>query len=194
MEDFSLSFVYSVDGGWTSWSSWFTCEQLTGEKCQCRTRTCTQPTPRFNGRTCQGATIEITQCQGRHFRDTSKSFWKQKRIVRFFFLVHGDWSPWREWSLCPNTCGKSFRSRTRTCSNPKPKNNGRLCIGSEREEEPCPEIICSTQSKHLSAWSGEIIHDQSPSLLSLSLWFRLGYLFEILWRRNTKTSTNLFKQ
>lgn len=71
-------------------------------------------------------------------------------------LVNGDWSPWSEWSGCPNTCGKSLRSRKRTCTNPIPKNNGRLCIGSEREEEPCPEIVCSGQSTHLSSWSGKI--------------------------------------
>ncbi len=71
------------------------------------------------------------------------------------FLVHGGWSPWSEWNLCPKTCGKSFRSRTRTCTNPEPKNNGRLCIGSEREEEQCPEIICSSDSIYLSSWSGK---------------------------------------
>jgi hypothetical protein len=54
-----------VDGGWTSWSSWFTCEQQTGEKCQCRTRTCTQPIPQYNGRLCQGSNIEITRCEGK---------------------------------------------------------------------------------------------------------------------------------
>jgi hypothetical protein len=70
-------------------------------------------------------------------------------------LVHGDWSPWSEWSLCPKSCGKSFRSRRRTCTNPEPKNNGRLCIGSEREEEPCPEIVCSNDSTYLSSWSGK---------------------------------------
>ena len=65
MKNFSLEFIYSVDGGWTSWSSWFTCEQVTGEKCQCRTRTCTQPTPQYNGRLCQGSNVEITRCEGK---------------------------------------------------------------------------------------------------------------------------------
>ncbi|CAF2496701.1 unnamed protein product [Rotaria sp. Silwood2] len=120
----------TLDGGWTSWSSWFICEQVTGEKCQCRTRTCTQPTPQFGGRLCQGPNVEITRCE-----------------------VHGGWSPWSDWSICPKTCGKSFRSRTRTCTNPEPKNNGRLCIGTEREEELCPEIVCSGQSLRLSSWT-----------------------------------------
>ncbi|CAF3565382.1 unnamed protein product [Adineta steineri] len=120
----------TIDGGWTSWSSSFTCEQVTGEKCQCRTRTCTQPIPQFGGRLCHGSNVEIEKCE-----------------------VHGGWSPWSEWSMCPKTCGKSFRSRTRTCTNPEPKNNGRICVGSEREEESCPEIICTNESLRLSAWS-----------------------------------------
>ncbi|CAF1259554.1 unnamed protein product [Rotaria magnacalcarata] len=120
----------TIDGGWASWSSWFTCEQVTGEKCQCRTRTCTQPTPQFGGRLCQGSNVEITRCE-----------------------VHGGFSSWSEWSLCSKTCGKSYRSRTRTCTNPEPKNNGRLCIGAEREEELCPEIVCSEQSSRLSSWT-----------------------------------------
>lgn len=56
--------------------------------------------------------------------------------------------------MCSKTCGKSFRTRTRTCTNPEPKNNGRLCIGTEREEESCPEVICSEQSSRLSSWTG----------------------------------------
>ncbi|CAF0766279.1 unnamed protein product [Rotaria sordida] len=120
----------TIDGGWTPWSSWFICQQETGEKCQCRTRSCTQPKPQFDGKFCQGNHIEISQCE-----------------------IHGDWSPWSPWSICPQTCEKIFRSRTRTCTNPKPKNNGRICIGSEREEEPCPEIICSNEISRLSNWS-----------------------------------------
>ncbi|CAF0757959.1 unnamed protein product [Rotaria sordida] len=120
----------TIDGDWTPWSSWFICQQETGEKCQCRTRSCTQPKPQFDGKFCQGNHIEISQCE-----------------------IHGDWSPWSPWSICPQTCEKIFRSRTRTCTNPKPKNNGRICIGSEREEEPCPEIICSNEISRLSNWS-----------------------------------------
>ncbi|CAF1267399.1 unnamed protein product [Adineta steineri] len=120
----------TIDGGWTSWSSWFLCEQDTGEKCHCRMRSCTQPKPQYNGKLCQGNQIEINRCE-----------------------VHGGWSPWSDWSICPQICGKIFRSRTRTCTNPEAKNNGRICIGSEREEEPCPEIICSSETSRLSTWS-----------------------------------------
>ncbi|CAF2146086.1 unnamed protein product [Rotaria magnacalcarata] len=120
----------TMDGSWTSWSSWSTCQQETGETCQCRTRTCTQPKPQFGGKLCQGNFIEINRCE-----------------------IHGGWSPWSTWSICSQKCGKRFRSRTRTCTNPKPKNNGRICIGPERDEEPCPEIICSNETSRLSSWT-----------------------------------------
>ncbi|CAF1551949.1 unnamed protein product [Adineta ricciae] len=118
------------NGGWTSWSNWFACEQETGEKCQCRTRTCTQAKGRLNATLCQGQRIEMSQCE-----------------------IHGGWSSWSAWSSCPQVCGKFLRSRTRTCTNPSPRNHGRVCIGLEREEDWCPEIICSSDSSRLSVWS-----------------------------------------
>lgn len=59
--------------------------------------------------------------------------------------------------MCPTTCGKAVRTRKRTCTNPEPKNNGRLCIGSDREEESCPEITCAGQTARLSAWTGKFL-------------------------------------
>ncbi len=99
-----------------------------------------------------------------------------------FFVVHGDWSPWSAWSTCPQICGKTFQSRTRTCTNPEPKNNGRICIGSEREEELCPEIICKN-GKILSFFF----------LINICLKYRMECLFKIMWWRNTKTKTIMFK-
>lgn len=58
----------SVDGGWSSWSSWFVCLQETGERCQCRTRSCTQPEPQHNGTYCQGSHIEISRCEGKEIK------------------------------------------------------------------------------------------------------------------------------
>jgi hypothetical protein len=62
--EIEIEFDLQVDGGWSSWSDWFSCQQVTGEKCLCRTRTCSRPTPQFDGQSCQGATIEINQCEG----------------------------------------------------------------------------------------------------------------------------------
>ena len=57
-----------MDGGWTAWSTESRCEQVTGETCRCRTRTCSQPSPQNGGRLCQGAQLEISQCEGKHTR------------------------------------------------------------------------------------------------------------------------------
>ncbi|CAF0994441.1 unnamed protein product, partial [Didymodactylos carnosus] len=123
----------TIDGGLSPWSSWSQCQQSTGESCSCRTRTCTHPSPRFNGKQCEGITVEISKCE-----------------------VHGGWSQWSLWTQCGQTCGKSYRSRFRTCTNPVPKYNGRVCVGSEREEEMCPEILCSQDGNKdikMTAWS-----------------------------------------
>ena len=64
--------------------------------------------------------------------------------------MHGGWSPWSEWTPCSQTCGKALRTRKRTCTDPTPKHNGRLCIGADREEEQCPEINCAGQA----TWTG----------------------------------------
>jgi hypothetical protein len=146
LKDFVRIKFYLVDGGWSPWSI---CEQDTAEKCQCRTRSCTQPEARLDGKLCQGNHIEISRCEG-----TRKTVCFLSVLLNFS-LVHGGWSLWSNWSICPQTCDKTFRSRIRTCTNPEPKNNGRLCVGSEREEEPCPEIICSSETSRLSTWSGK---------------------------------------
>ena len=53
-------------------------------------------------------------------------------------LVNGAWSGWTGWSSCSITCGDSgTKSRTRSCSNPSPENNGVDCTGAATEEENC---------------------------------------------------------
>lgn len=64
------------------------CEQVTGEKCQCRTRTCTQPIPQFGGRLCQGSNVEIARCESRI--NNTMNFLK---IV--FNLLYSFYSSWR---------------------------------------------------------------------------------------------------
>lgn len=123
-----------VDGGFSDWTQWRECTIKTGEKCQCRIRQCDNPAPRNGGKKCdQSAAIEINQCQ-----------------------VHGGWTAWSAWSACKgglaDTCDvtglavssqrPAVRTRFRTCSNPEPKFNGRICIGLDQEEEVCtPDMI-----------------------------------------------------
>ena len=52
-----------------------------------------------------------------------------------FTLVDGEWSQWVSSGSC-KTNGK--RERTRNCTNPAPVNGGKQCLGSNKDEVPCP--------------------------------------------------------
>uniref|UniRef100_A0A8C5EZ23 Peptidase M12B domain-containing protein n=1 Tax=Gouania willdenowi TaxID=441366 RepID=A0A8C5EZ23_GOUWI len=57
--------------------------------------------------------------------------------------IHGQWSPWSHWSDCSRTCGGGVMYRERSCTSPRPQNNGKFCTGSSRlnqlcNTQPCP--------------------------------------------------------
>ncbi|KAM3625506.1 uncharacterized protein V6R79_013133 [Siganus canaliculatus] len=57
--------------------------------------------------------------------------------------VHGQWSAWSQWSDCSRTCGGGVMYRERSCTSPRPQNNGKFCSGSSRlnllcNTRPCP--------------------------------------------------------
>ncbi|CAL4081241.1 unnamed protein product [Meganyctiphanes norvegica] len=54
--------------------------------------------------------------------------------------VHGNWSPWSAWSSCSAECQ---RQRSRTCSDPVPKNGGRNCPGERTSSENCTTGECA---------------------------------------------------
>ena len=133
-----------VDGGFSDWGPWVNCMSKNGEKCKCRMRSCNNPEPRNGGKNCdENQAIEILDCE-----------------------IHGGWTEWSNWSACKinslsicesNTQFKntpSVRIRTRSCTNPSPRFNGRLCVGPDQEEEICtPEMInpCYTNNQW-SSW------------------------------------------
>ncbi|XP_028966580.1 netrin receptor UNC5C [Galendromus occidentalis] len=51
--------------------------------------------------------------------------------------ANGNWSPWGAWSDCLARCAKGSRSRTRSCTNPAPRNGGKECQGDYIEKEEC---------------------------------------------------------
>ncbi|XP_039431526.2 semaphorin-5A [Culex pipiens pallens] len=120
-----------VDGGWSAWSEWGRCAQASGgqalgagddfganmDSCQCRTRTCDNPSPKNGGRSCTGMNIAVTNC-----------------------TVHGGWTDWSAWSACSQTCGMAVKTRRRTCGNPKPAHGGRVCVGPDRAEIYCSHL------------------------------------------------------
>ncbi|XP_020295155.1 semaphorin-5A isoform X2 [Pseudomyrmex gracilis] len=131
-----------VDGGWSAWSPWSTCQHDTAEHssgnghshshshnentekidtCQCKTRECNNPPPQHGGENCTGARVRVTNC-----------------------TVHGGWTAWSAWSACSQTCGLAMKIRRRSCTNPAPAFGGRVCVGHDQDNivclnlPPCP--------------------------------------------------------
>uniref|UniRef100_A0A3P8S3Z0 ADAM metallopeptidase with thrombospondin type 1 motif 18 n=1 Tax=Amphiprion percula TaxID=161767 RepID=A0A3P8S3Z0_AMPPE len=56
--------------------------------------------------------------------------------------VHGQWSAWSQWSDCSRTCGGGVMYRERSCTSPRPQNNGKFCSGSSRVNQLCNTRPC----------------------------------------------------
>jgi len=76
--------------------------------------------------------------------------------------INGGYTTWTEWVPCSVTCGSSdaVHTRTRTCTNPAPLNNGLNCIqqglGVETETRPCGRDSCADQC------TGKADYDRVP--------------------------------
>ena len=51
--------------------------------------------------------------------------------------IDGHWNKWSSWSECAGECEHGKRHRTRTCDDPEPKNGGKACVGSNKDESQC---------------------------------------------------------
>ncbi|KAJ7389348.1 hypothetical protein OS493_032205 [Desmophyllum pertusum] len=119
------SIIVGVDGGWSSWSTWTSCNQSCGTAgFQERSRGCTEPAPSNGGKTCQGAAWESHGCNAQSCP------------------VHGGWSKWGNWTECSVTCGAGVMSRGRYCDNPVPAYGGRRCEGSNNDSKSCRTGVC----------------------------------------------------
>ena len=71
-------------------------------------------------------------------------FFKFGQRILYFLeaAVDGMWTSWSRWSVCTRSCdgGKHFRSRT--CTNPEPKDNGRYCVGPDKMDGFCNIARC----------------------------------------------------
>ena len=66
----------------------------------------------------------------------------------FYESVHGAWTGWNGWSSCTATCGGGTKSRSRSCTNPKPVNGGKTCSGSSTEKPTCNTNGCPGKLKY----------------------------------------------
>ncbi|XP_027005082.2 SCO-spondin isoform X2 [Tachysurus fulvidraco] len=58
--------------------------------------------------------------------------------------VDGQWAEWGEWSECDAECGGGVKIRSRSCSNPPPKNRGQECEGMTMQTQSCNTHQCGT--------------------------------------------------
>lgn len=66
-----------------------------------------------------------------------------KETILFMITpVDGGWSIWGQWSKCTASCGGGVRSRTRTCTNPRPSNGGSKCGGISSSSSSCGATPC----------------------------------------------------
>ncbi|XP_052105775.1 SCO-spondin-like [Mytilus californianus] len=120
-----------IDGEWTNWSEWSTCSQLCGGGVMFRNRTCTEP--RYNGDNCRGNNTEFQKC------------------AQIPCSVNGQWSEWNKWSECTISCGRGYRLRNRSCTEPSPQFGGELCHGNETETDICNINDCPVDG-NWSSW------------------------------------------
>ncbi|XP_062514389.1 A disintegrin and metalloproteinase with thrombospondin motifs 18-like [Corticium candelabrum] len=56
--------------------------------------------------------------------------------------VNGGWSKWEVSGDCSKTCGSGIGVETRTCTNPKPSNGGKRCVGVAQRQVCCNTKTC----------------------------------------------------
>ncbi|XP_078378395.1 SCO-spondin-like isoform X2 [Oculina patagonica] len=113
-----------VDGGWSVWSLWSSCDKLCGGGVRERTRSCTNPPPFSGGKGC-----------GSHY-------YESKECAVNKCPVDGGWSSWSTWTPCSKSCGTGLQERSRGCTQPTPEHGGKPCHGDSRESRWCNTQSC----------------------------------------------------
>ncbi|CAH1239804.1 HMCN1 [Branchiostoma lanceolatum] len=125
----------AVDGGWTPWATWSACSVTCSVGRRLRTRSCTNPTPRYGGRYCAGGDAQQEKC-GEHNPEC--------------YAVDAVWGEWSEWSECSHTCGLGSRFRRRLCR----RHLGPTCSGENTEQQPCMVEACPAEVENFGQHMG----------------------------------------
>lgn len=93
------SLLLLVDGDWTAWSQFSSCFYICGSSQSNRSRTCTNPSPQYGGKTCNGDASESQTCTGTcaskilvfllHFFNGIQSlcqFSVEKKKIRYMYI------------------------------------------------------------------------------------------------------------
>ncbi|XP_046904550.1 LOW QUALITY PROTEIN: netrin receptor UNC5D [Hypomesus transpacificus] len=124
--------VVFVNGGWSLWTEWSSCNAACGRGVQKRSRTCTNPAPLNGGAFCEGMSVQKITCNAP-------------------CPVDGGWEEWSEWTGCSSQCD---RQRRRECDAPAPRNRGKMCEGDSETTENCTGGMCTQNRK--------LLHDVKP--------------------------------
>ncbi|XP_062605125.1 uncharacterized protein LOC134266929 [Saccostrea cucullata] len=95
-----------VDGGWSHWTEWTSCQPVCGWGYRHRERSCNKPAPKNGGYQCLGSAYQNHQCFG---TDCTKAD-----------LIYGHHlSDWSEFTPCSVSCGKyGIQVKKRICLKP----------------------------------------------------------------------------
>ncbi|XP_064636504.1 netrin receptor UNC5C-like isoform X2 [Lineus longissimus] len=115
-----------VNGAWSTWSQWSTCNSKCGRGMQRRSRTCTHPAPLHGGAPCAGEDFSKVPCTSVCPAMPGEQ-------------VSGAWSPWSSWSTCSMECK---HHRRRMCDNPAPQHGGHYCFGVDLDTLNCTGGMC----------------------------------------------------
>jgi len=172
-----------VDGGWSNWSGWNSCNMPCDTGSQQRSRSCTNPPPLYGGKSCSGTEREERSCN------------------QHSCPVDGGWSNWGAWTTCSKPCESGTQVQRRTCSQPSPQYGGKQCPGEGRLERVCNTHSCPgngltknskrqnppkpfSASLMLSIGLGLGFDLGRAGILFLSFSFRRKRMFFITWTRN----------
>ena len=79
---------------------------------------------------------------------------KSRGEFTVYIAVDGQWASWSFWSTCSTSCDNGTWSRTRTCTEPAPRNGGKPCTGNQTDMGTCNLRLCPGKNINLAAHSG----------------------------------------
>ena len=94
-----MTFLFTVDGGYSDFGDWSACSADCGRGTQTRTRTCTNPAPAHGGADCVGDSSEARECNTHAC--PGNVLWLLSSIVRFDFICSSR-PKFFKWYLLPS--------------------------------------------------------------------------------------------
>ena len=69
--------------------------------------------------------------------------------MKSFILVNGGYSNWSSYSACSKSCGGGIKTRSRSCTKPKPEHGGKNCnsLGASKSTAACNLNACLSAEK-----------------------------------------------